>query len=231
MPVPPQGVQSAHMRTYAHAVPAPHTQSAACHSLFPGYIVTATKLMRSQLSPSVFTFCVCVFFPRPLPKKQLRVKMHSFSLLPAPFWTSRVPRWWPNTKGLNSLEGGGLGLQGHGRAGSWWLPGQVLISHSCCRRDRLPVVWAGETELLSNCLSKTHHAWPPGPDAETGTSESLPQRRNSKWKQCGKDTISNRMVGGSNLFKWIKYRKRGCNECPASKNPQVKYCVHRNSMV
>lgn len=44
-----------------------HSQPHA-HCLFAGYIVTATTLMRSQLSLSVSTFVFCVFFQDHCPK-------------------------------------------------------------------------------------------------------------------------------------------------------------------
>lgn len=145
MPAAPPGVQSAHMcmyiltRTHTHAGTVSALQTHV-HSLFLGYIVTATKLMRSQLSLSVFTFVFLCFLPKTIAQKAVMGKMHITSVLPPPLWNSRVPTWQPRTKTLSSPGKEAWDSRDMAEPGSQTPPGWVLIGHSCCCRDGRPIV-------------------------------------------------------------------------------------------
>lgn len=153
-----------HHREISFSASQPHA-----YSLFPIYIVTATKLMRSQLSPSVLTFIFCVFIPRSLSKRQLRAKciQSAFLLL---LGKAESPRGSLEQRPSAPWEGRALNPR---RWQSWSPDGhQSWILIGCCRGCLADCLsWAGERKLSRNSLPRKTPCCKSNAKAATGTSE------------------------------------------------------------
>lgn len=167
-----------------------HSQPHA-HCLFPGYIVTATKLMRSQLSLSVFTFVFCVFFQDHCRKGsygQNASHQHSFSSS-SEQQGPHVAVWNQDPQLPGKGGRGGLGLRDMAEPGSPWPPDWILIGRSCCCRDCLPIIPSRRNKIVKKlCLQKNttmelkHQSQQPG-RMNVCTGKTIQSRSNVKKTQ------------------------------------------------
>ena len=202
-----------------------HSQPHA-HCLFAGYIVTATTLMRSQLSLSVSTFVFCVFFQDHCPKGSYgQNASHQLSLsFSSEQQGFHVAAWNKDPQLPRKREGRAETLgtwQTQGLGGHWagcWSAMAAAAETAC------PSSWAGESKSLGNCISRKKTHW----NSSTRASNQdmwmlLHWQDDSKWKRCKKDTISNWRSRERDLPTGIKYKKWDCNERPFNKYPHMKY--------